>query len=601
MLLDDGYLRRVDEGVEVAGAIERVELPPTIQALLTARLDRLSVDELGIVERASIEGQVFHLGALTALGTAPGVIVPTVRTLARKQLFRADQAALPGQDAYRFRHILIREAAYERVAKEVRSRWHQAFADWLEALAGERVSEYEELLGHHLAAAVRYRLEIGDSGAETVVLARRAATLFRGVADRVAAQGDFMAAAGVLRRVAALVPADDPARAIALADCAGWLLTAGHMQAAAMASAAAGAAAEASGDRRVTARLRVGREDDRHLRERRGQRGGGAGGARPRPCGSGGDRTGRPTRRGGPALVRHVDLGGALDASLRQRPRGGRADARAGAAGAIALARGVRGRDGRRQLPHAGAGPDPRPAAGRRGDDVQIRPGDPRRLPGRLRRAARPAGRGRRCARGRRGHGRDRAGAGIQAVLRGVDHGGRPARRRPRGRGDRAARARGCDRGRCGRRRIGFLDHRAARPRPRAGGPHGRGGAPKRGGAGACGTLRPLVGAPVARRRGTHLRRAGPGRRSPGARGPDRRRGGGHRLPRHRVPRPSRCGRGLPRRRPPGGRRGAPRARARETAKSAARTDSPARPARRWPASSRRLRHRRPGTPPPTA
>ena len=202
-----------------------------------------------MVERASIEGQVFHLGALAALGTAPDEILPTVRTLARKQLFRADQAALPGQDAYRFRHILIREAAYERVAKEVRARWHAVFADWLEALAGERVGEYEELLAHHLAEAARYRLEIGDSGEETRVLARRAATLFRHVADRVAAQGDFVAAARLLRRVAALLPADDPARSIAIADCAGWLFTAGHMDAAAALSAAAGAAAEASGDR----------------------------------------------------------------------------------------------------------------------------------------------------------------------------------------------------------------------------------------------------------------------------------------------------------------------------------------------------------------
>jgi class 3 adenylate cyclase/tetratricopeptide (TPR) repeat protein len=249
MLIDDGHLRRVGGGVEVAGAIERVELPPTIQALITARLDRLSNAERGVVERASIEGQVFHLGALAALGAAPDEILPTVRTLARKQLFRSDQAALPGQDAYRFRHILIREAAYERVAKEVRARWHEAFADWLEALAGERVSEYEELLGHHLAEAARYRLEIGDSGEQTAALARRAAALCRHVADRAAAQADFMAAAGLLRRVAALLPADDPARPIAIADCAGWLLTAGHMDAAAALSDAARAAAEASGDR----------------------------------------------------------------------------------------------------------------------------------------------------------------------------------------------------------------------------------------------------------------------------------------------------------------------------------------------------------------
>ncbi len=249
VLLDDGHLRPVDGGVEVAGAIDRVELPPTIQALLTARLDRLSDAERAVVERASIEGQVFHLGALEALGAAPDEVLPTVRALERKQLFRVDQAALPGQDAYRFRHILIREAAYERVAKEVRARWHERFADWLEALAGERAGEYEDLLGHHLAEAARYRLEIGDIGAETRALGRRAATLFRHVADRVAAQGDFVAAARLLRRVAALLPADDPARSIAIADCAGWLFTAGHIDVAAGLSAAASAAAGASGDR----------------------------------------------------------------------------------------------------------------------------------------------------------------------------------------------------------------------------------------------------------------------------------------------------------------------------------------------------------------
>ena len=249
VLLDDGHLQRVDGGVEVADAIDRVELPPTIQALLTARLDRLSNAERGVVERASVEGQVFHLGALAALGASQDELLPTVRTLARKQLFRADQAALPGQDAYRFRHILIREAAYERVAKEVRARWHEAFAGWLEALAGERVSEYEELLGHHLSEAARYRVEIGDVGAETRALARRAATLYRHVADRIAAQGDFPQAAGLLRRVAGLLPADDPGRSIAIADCAGWMFNAGYIDAAVAMSAASRVAADGSGDR----------------------------------------------------------------------------------------------------------------------------------------------------------------------------------------------------------------------------------------------------------------------------------------------------------------------------------------------------------------
>ena len=393
MLLDDGHLRRVGGGVEVAGAIERVELPPTIQALLTARLDRLSNAERGVVERASIEGQVFHLGALAALGAAPEEILPTVRTLAHKQLFRSDQAALPGQDAYRFRHILIREAAYERVAKEVRARWHEAFADWLEALAGERVSEYEELLGHHLAEAARYRLEIGDHGTETQVLARRAATLCRQVADRAAAQADFMAAAGLLRRVAALLPADDPARPIAIADCAGWLLTAGHMDAATALSDAARAAAEASGDRpaqlvcdslgrmvAISASADVGVGEEQAALDR----------AR-----AGAEETERAGRLGEAARLWYLTAIWEGNTMLRCAKARAAAERvlELGTGSEIAVAGGVRD-GGRRDVPAAGAGPNTRPPAGGRGEGVEVRAGHPGRLPGRRRGAARPARRG---------------------------------------------------------------------------------------------------------------------------------------------------------------------------------------------------------------
>ena len=249
MLVDQGHLRRKDGRVEVVGPIDRIDLPPTIQALLTARLDRLSSLERGMVQRASIEGQVFHVGALEALGADRQVIASTVRTLARKQMLRTDRPALPGQDAYRFRHLLIREAAYQRVTKEVRARWHEAFADWLEALAGARVSEYEELVAHHLAVAALYRREIGSADEPAAALARRAGTLFRRAADRAAAQADFLAGAALLRRVGVLGRADDPATAIALADCASWLAMAGRLDVAAATSSAAVAAARSSGDR----------------------------------------------------------------------------------------------------------------------------------------------------------------------------------------------------------------------------------------------------------------------------------------------------------------------------------------------------------------
>jgi class 3 adenylate cyclase/tetratricopeptide (TPR) repeat protein len=218
MLADDGHLRRTETGVEVTGTIDRLELPATIQALLTARLDRLSPDELGIVERASIEGQVFHLGTIAALGADPEVTRSAVPVLTRKQLFRSERAALPGQEAFRFRHLLIRDAAYERVAKEVRAEWHAVFADWMEALAGARLSEYEELLAHHLGQAAMCRREIGIVGAETEALARRAARLSRRAADRTLARGDFHGGAALLEDVVTLLPRGDPESVIVLAD-----------------------------------------------------------------------------------------------------------------------------------------------------------------------------------------------------------------------------------------------------------------------------------------------------------------------------------------------------------------------------------------------
>jgi class 3 adenylate cyclase/tetratricopeptide (TPR) repeat protein len=218
MLTDDGHLRRGERRVEVSETIERLELPATIQAILTARLDRLSADELGIVERASIEGQVFHLGTIAALGADPEVTRSTVPVLARKQLLRSDRAALPGQQAFRFRHLLIREAAYERIAKEVRAAWHEAFANWLEALAGDRVTEYEELLAHHLAHAAGCRREVGQTGAETTALVGRAAELYRRAADRALARGDFRGGAALLDEVIGLLPPGDPVTVIAMAD-----------------------------------------------------------------------------------------------------------------------------------------------------------------------------------------------------------------------------------------------------------------------------------------------------------------------------------------------------------------------------------------------
>ncbi len=178
MLIDDGLLRFEDGAWRAVEDLAHVTVPPTIQLLLAARLDRLDAEERAVIERGAVEGKVFHAGAVTTL--TPERLRPQVPTrllaLARKELIRPDRAEFAGEDAFRFRHLLIRDAAYRAMPKEQRADLHQRFAEWLEGAAGERLAEYEEILGYHLEQAYRYRAELGPPDEATKDLGRSAAT-----------------------------------------------------------------------------------------------------------------------------------------------------------------------------------------------------------------------------------------------------------------------------------------------------------------------------------------------------------------------------------------------------------------------------------------
>ncbi len=163
MLVDEGRLVREGDGWSVAGDLSVIRIPPTVSALLSARLDRLPESERALLEAASVEGQSFSAGALEALlpessrDALPGLL----RSLARRELVVPERRPGPGRDGYRFRHLLIRDAAYDAIPKATRARLHLAFADWLEAAAGDAIAEHREVLGHHLVQAHRYRAELG--------------------------------------------------------------------------------------------------------------------------------------------------------------------------------------------------------------------------------------------------------------------------------------------------------------------------------------------------------------------------------------------------------------------------------------------------------
>jgi len=206
-------------------------VPPTIQALLAARLDQLDPSERAVLQRGAIEGRVFHRGAVQALAPEEKEVGARLAALVRKELLRPDRTDLTGEDAYRFRHVLIRDAAYETLPKRVRAELHERFADWLGQRASELV-EPDEVLGYHLEEAYRYRLELRPLDDRGRGLALRASERLAAAGARALGRNDVGAALKLLRRALALRPDDDPAVALRL-DLSQALFLSGEFAAAA--------------------------------------------------------------------------------------------------------------------------------------------------------------------------------------------------------------------------------------------------------------------------------------------------------------------------------------------------------------------------------
>ena len=187
-------------------------LPTSLNALLSARLDRLERSERDALERGAVEGELFHQAAVVELTDQPSrTAVPLgLGELNRKDMIRLVATSLAGEIfAYRFKHILVRDAAYRATTKKLRASLHERYADWLEQRAGGRVGEYHEILGYHLEQAYEYRSELGDRDEP---LAARAGRHLGAAGRRANDRADVNAAASLLGRATKLFPADSPER-----------------------------------------------------------------------------------------------------------------------------------------------------------------------------------------------------------------------------------------------------------------------------------------------------------------------------------------------------------------------------------------------------
>ncbi len=248
---------KAEDGQEPSSA----SMPATIQALLTARIDRLPAGERSVIERASIEGRTFHRGALVQLlpASARGDLGTSLMALVRKDFIEPDRADFAGDDAFRFGHILIRDAAYGAMPKKLRAELHERFADWLDHAARGQAGEFEEILGYHLEQAVLLGRELAPDSDAGLELGARAAAYLSGAGRRAFAHGDPAAAANLLSRACDLLPPGSLTRLEFLPELGLALSELGEFKRAEDLLLEAENTARAVGDERIEAQAVVGR------------------------------------------------------------------------------------------------------------------------------------------------------------------------------------------------------------------------------------------------------------------------------------------------------------------------------------------------------
>ena len=226
-------MRDVDDAQSMAEPAE-LGVPATIEALMAARLDQLPVDERSVLGRGSVVGKEFGAGEVAYLGDDPGpaAVRPALEALVGRDLVHPDpQAMLPAggdDEGFQFRHQLIRDGAYSGMSKTERARLHERYASWLEELPPERLRQLDEVVGYHLEQAhgLWTALGIEQDAPDT---ARRAAAHLAAAGLRANERVDGAAAANLLARAAALLPAADPERIAILPQLGNALMLLGRL------------------------------------------------------------------------------------------------------------------------------------------------------------------------------------------------------------------------------------------------------------------------------------------------------------------------------------------------------------------------------------
>jgi class 3 adenylate cyclase/tetratricopeptide (TPR) repeat protein len=214
MMIDDGRLRHDGDRWVASDDLAELAIPPSIHALLAARIDRLPGPARAVVDPASVIGKTFAQGAIRHLVPDEEVLRELGSHLA--ELIRRQMVILTEDDdvdsVYRFQHALLRDAAYQGLLKETRAVFHEEFVRWADRVNEEagRGQEFEEILGFHLEQAFRYWSDLGPVDEHVRSLGTDGAIRLASAGNRARDRGDMPAAASLLGRAAALFDIGDP-------------------------------------------------------------------------------------------------------------------------------------------------------------------------------------------------------------------------------------------------------------------------------------------------------------------------------------------------------------------------------------------------------
>jgi len=261
VLVDDGHLQMRNGRWETMTDLATVPVPPTVRALMDARLDLVPARSRALLEAAAIVGYEFTERDVVSLATDQDahVIASALDDLARRDLIVLERSTRADGRAYRFHHLLMRDATYAGTPKVARARDHERFAHALRARAGERLVEVEELVGHHYASALDLRLELGAEPSDVHELRSLAAAHLATAGLRATQRDDVQASADLLLSALSAAPAEFDGRAMLTWHLAQALIALGRFGEAARAIDGGLGEAERTGDRAAAWRLRLAR------------------------------------------------------------------------------------------------------------------------------------------------------------------------------------------------------------------------------------------------------------------------------------------------------------------------------------------------------